>query len=291
MFADSTHRTSIGSHPTRSPHRRSVPMRIAPTLLLAALIAPLAAPAYADKPTPAAAADAAKREVQITVDATTTLAGTLLSPKSSKQGAPAVLLIHDAGGSRADVKDLADKFFKQGFFVLSVDLRGHGQSAVAGAEFSTLDDQAKTTLWNAALADVKASLSFLREQPGVQVASLSLVGYRTGCTLVTRYALRDEAVRALALVDPQADQYGLSVMKDVEGLGGLPTLVVLPKGDDRSEKRLVEAASRATSDKNADALTVLPSKEGSGTTLADKRVPAEIVKWIQGRVSPQKGKG
>ncbi|MCE9593604.1 MAG: alpha/beta fold hydrolase [Planctomycetes bacterium] len=276
-------------------------MRIAPTLVAAALFVPLAGLAFADKPVPsspsnpskaagAAAADTTKREVQIPVDATLTLSGTLLSPTSSKQGAPAALMIHDAGGSRDDVKDLADRLFKQGFFVLTVDLRGHGQSATPENDFSKLDDSAKAAEWAASVADVKASLAFLREQPGVQVASLSLVGYRAGCTLVTRYALRDEAIRAIALVDPQAEQFGLSVMKDVEGLGGLPTLVVLPKGDDRSEKRLVEAASRATSAKNNDAMTVMQSKETGGTTLADKRVPAEVVKWLQSRVNPQKSK-
>lgn len=266
-------------------------MRIAPSLLAAALFLPLAAPAYADKPSaPAQPASAAKREVQITVDATTTISGTLHSPKMTKQGAPAVLLIHDATGNREDVKELAEKFFKQGFFVLAIDLRGHGQSAAPGSEFAKLDDAGKTAQWTAALADVKASLAFLREEPGVQVASISLVGYRAGCTLVTRHALRDEAVRALVLVDPQTEQYGLSVMKDVEGLGGLPTLVVLPKSDDRSERRLVEAASKATSARNQDVLTVVQSKEDGGTTLADKRVPTEVVKWVQSRVSPQKGK-
>ncbi|MCK6449047.1 MAG: alpha/beta fold hydrolase [Planctomycetes bacterium] len=267
-------------------------MRFAPSLLALALAVPLA---YADKPTPAgrpaATAEAAKREVQIKVDDATTVAGTLQTPKSAKQGSPAVLLIHDAGGTRDDVKDLAEKFFKQGFFVLAIDLRGHGLSATEANAFAKLDDAAKATQWAASVADLKASLEFLREQPGVQVASISIVGYRAGCTLVTRYTLRDESVRAIALIDPQAEQFGLSVMKDVEGLGGLPTLVVLPKSDDRSERRLVEAASKATSSKVTDAITVVQSKEDGGTTLSDKRVPGEIIKWVQARVSPQKGKG
>lgn len=270
-------------------HPPLIPMVFASILLTAAAIAapsaplPHASPALASRPS-----GPGIEQVQIATEDKVMLAGALYTPKAAKHAAPAALLIHDAGGSRADLKDMADRLHKQGFVVLSIDLRGHGESVEAG-DWAKLDEDARKSTWAASLGDVKAGMSFLRSQEGVQAASLTVIGYRAGCTLVARYAVRDESVQAIALLDPQSEQFGFNVMKDIEGLGGLPTFVIVGKGDERNGQRLTDAAARATDGKGDKAVQIFTSKESTGTTLTDKRASSEAVKWLTARVAPKRG--
>ncbi len=265
-------------------------MRFDSVLFAAALSLPLSVLDHASNPPTKTADDVGeKQSVQITVDPQITLAGTLYEPKATKTGAPAAILVHEAGGNRDELKDVAEKLQKQGFMVLALDLRGHGESAKEGSDWSKLDDAGKKAAWTAAIADLRAGITFVRARPNVQVGNLSLIGYRSGCTLVTRYAMRDESVRSIALLDPQTEQYGLNVMKDIEGLGGLPTYVVVAKGDEKDGQRLADAASRASHGAK-DALQLLQSKEASGATLNDKRVIPDLLKWMANRTGGQKGK-
>src|SRR5260221_6022837 len=57
----------------------------------------------------------------------------------AKLNSPGILLMHGLGDTRQAVATNADWFAKQGFAVLTIDLRGHGQSSRAPHSFGLND--------------------------------------------------------------------------------------------------------------------------------------------------------
>jgi pimeloyl-ACP methyl ester carboxylesterase len=103
------------------------------------------------------------------------------------EGAPAVLLIHQYRTSRGEWDSLIAPLAENGYHVLTIDLRGHGDTG--GAED-----------WHAALADVQTWLDWLREQPNVRANGISIIGSSIGAIMALAGCGADDAcVTAIAL--------------------------------------------------------------------------------------------
>src|SRR6266404_3812165 len=78
---------------------------------------------------------------------------------------PAVVIIHEAFGLNENIKDIARRFAGEGYVALAVDLFAGRNRAICmfrfmgGLLFNSLD--------NDGIHDLKASLTFLAGQPGV----------------------------------------------------------------------------------------------------------------------------
>ncbi len=228
--------------------------------------------------------------VEISTQDQLTLTGSFWAPKG-KQASPGAVLIHGGGGSRMDLEDYAERLSRMGFAVLSVDLRGHGDSATPELDWSHLDAEGREHLWALATRDVKACVDFLVTKREVQSAALVLVGHRAGATLVTRHAVRDENVRAIALLDPPAvekEMLGFQLSKDIEALGGLPTRISVPKDSSLQAERLVADGQRANGGLDFIQLSIF---KGSGLDLlTDSREASDVTKWLKERAFPSKGR-
>jgi len=55
--------------------------------------------------------------------------------KADDSTAPAILLLHGNGGNRRDMLDMATWLAGEGYSVLSIDMRGHGQSSPQSKSF------------------------------------------------------------------------------------------------------------------------------------------------------------
>ncbi len=101
-----------------------------------------------------------------------TLAATLYAPDGSPPAAgwPAVLVLHSLGESRADVQEIAETYLApNGYAVLTIDSRGHGQSGGQASLAGPRD-----------VADYAAALSWLRARPGVNDSKIGAVGVSLG---------------------------------------------------------------------------------------------------------------
>jgi predicted acyl esterase len=101
-----------------------------------------------------------------------TLAASLYMPDGAPPvgGWPAVLVLHGLGGSRSDVNPVAEQFLApQGYAVLTIDARGHGES---GGQ-SSLDGPREVT-------DYAAALSWLRARPAINDAKIGALGFSLG---------------------------------------------------------------------------------------------------------------
>lgn len=212
------------------------------------------------------------------------LTGTYYAPKEAKVRAPGVVLVHGPGGTRAELDALAGRLQKAGFAALTIDLRGHGESATDSLAWSSMDEETKTRTWAFASRDVKAGVDFLLEQKGVHATTVSLMGFGAGCALVARQATRDERVRDIVLIAPETEKLGSSIAKDVVELSGLPILVAVAKEDAVTAKRLAEAGNKSNA--SDPTLETQVTKLAVGELLADPKLAGDVGRWMKSKAMP-----
>lgn len=258
-------------------------------LIAAALLcaAPLSAQSTVDASAPAKAKPASSAtKVELESEDKRKLAASFWGPKDQKGAAPAAVLVHDAGSDRSTLAELGERLWKQGFAVVAVDLRGHGESLGTDKGWDALPEEERARAWTFALRDVKAAADWITEQPGVHGSNLSLLGDRAGATLVTRYAQRDENVRCLVLLEPKEETLGFNLAKDVAALGGLPTCIVACK--DTSATAQAIADSGAAANEGHKFVEVLVAKGAAVGSAADKTCVVNIAKFMSAQANPQK---
>jgi pimeloyl-ACP methyl ester carboxylesterase len=133
-----------------------------------------------------AAAPAGTRVIELT-SADGTALSAWSTPSKAKKSDTAVILVHDAGGQRADLKRLAAAL-RDEHDVLTLDLRGHGASA-GGA----------TTLGPAEAEDVRAAIEAVVGEGDRRVA---LVGVGLGAAAVLAAASGDSRIDGIVAVAP-----------------------------------------------------------------------------------------
>lgn len=168
---------------------------------------PPSTPSPAEPTAPAApaqeeAASGEAREVEIATEDGFTLGATLYP--GATPDAPAVILAHQVGSTRAEWADLVAALREEpALTVLTFDLRGHGQSTRGPrgetASFGSFD----TDAWSATSADVAAAVAYL-SGPGcpVRPRRIGLVGSSIGATAVIRAAAGDRNLDPLVVLSP-----------------------------------------------------------------------------------------
>ncbi|MDX1992346.1 MAG: alpha/beta fold hydrolase [bacterium] len=124
------------------------------------------------------------------------LMGEFHSPQTFTDSMPAVLLMHMLNGDRSDWAPLIPALQEAGFFVLTVDLRGHGQTG--GRQD-----------WDAAVGDVQAWLDWLRAQQRVRPDAVSIVGASIGSNLALIGCANDAQCATAVALSPGLNYYGL----------------------------------------------------------------------------------
>jgi dienelactone hydrolase len=221
--------------------------------------------------------------VQIETSDGQALQGAFYAPDGGRS--PGVILVHDAGASRLQLENVADRLSKQGFGVLALDLRGHGGSKSAKLDWEKLSETERKATWSYAPRDIDAAAAWLLGQPTIHSTSLSLVGYGAGCALAVRHAKGDANVVCMALLAPNAEDYGFDVRADIQTLEGLPTFVVTSK--DAEAERMAQEANASSGGNPYVELFISPPKLAS--PLEDKSLPVKVSKWLTDKAKPKKG--
>lgn len=152
-----------------------------------------------------------------------------------------VVLLHMLNRNRNDWNAFARQLQKEGYNVLSIDLRGHGQSLKKDgrtAEWQTFSEKD----FNDIILDVKAAKEFL-ESKGVN--KISLVGASIGANIALNYAAEDIEIKTVILLSPGLDYRGVKVDDNAKDYGNRPILIVASEDDEYSataSKTLIEQA-------------------------------------------------
>lgn len=125
--------------------------------------------------------DLTTEQVQIAVADGTTMGGYVVRP-SGGGPRPGILLIQEIFGVNAHIRDLAERFAREGYAVLAPDLFHRIQPDYQGSydDVGASIGVAQRYTGEHSEADLKASYDFLRAQPFVQADNIGAVGYCMG---------------------------------------------------------------------------------------------------------------
>ena len=167
--------------------------------------------------------------------------GEYWAPRGAKGKAEGVILLHAPGRDRSQLADLAQVLQRKKMAVLTLDLRGHGESATEEESWEELDEEARRNLWTYALRDVETAARWLRAKEEVHSSALSLVGCGASSALAAHYAVSDAGVRSLLFVEPFVeDQLGYELARSLPELEGLPMRAVVAKSASKSARAQLE---------------------------------------------------
>jgi alpha-beta hydrolase superfamily lysophospholipase len=121
------------------------------------------------------------------------------------EGDKAVILLHMLGHDRNDWNYFAKKLNDKGFSVLSIDLRGHGESEGDWKKFSEAD-------FNKMTYDVKAAKKLL-DSKGKK--SVSIIGASIGANIAFKYASADKDIKSVVLLSPGINYKGIDISNEI----------------------------------------------------------------------------
>lgn len=191
-----------------------------------------------------------------------TIHGTLTS--SGSASGPLAILLHIYGADRTSWDPLVPDLAAAGFTVLALDQRAHGESiqqrghAVRVREIPR--DEFGAVL-RAGVKDVAAALAYLRSR-GIATDRVLLVGASYGCSVSLLSAARFEGVRALVLLSPGTNYFGVDVRDVAKSFAG-PLLAVAAEDDGRAASN----ARTLVAERSGPTEIVIYPSGGHGTRL------------------------
>lgn len=153
--------------------------------------------------------------------------GDYWTPIDMSKKAPAVILLHMYRSDRSAWLPLVPELEKAGFAVLTIDLRGHGQSTKPeDRELKKRVAARDPDLFQAMHGDVTGAYHWLQQRPEVDLSRLAIVGASVGCSVAIDYAGRDKSVDVTVLMTPGKSYLGLDSMAHIKKYGGRPVLML-----------------------------------------------------------------
>ncbi len=109
---------------------------------------------------------------------------------------PAIVVIHEAYGLNENIRDITRRFANEGYAALGVDLFAGRNRAVC--MFRLMSGMLLNSLNHRGIVDLKAALTFLSEQSGVDTTRLGAIGFCMGGGIAIAWACTDNRLKAIA---------------------------------------------------------------------------------------------
>ena len=202
------------------------------------------------------------------------LKGTYFS--AGKPG-PGVLLLHQCNRQRKVWDDLATRLAAAGFHVMTVDLRGYGDSS--GTPVDKLTPQEAPVVFNEKFpTDVETAYQYLVSQPGVTRDTIAVGGASCGVNQSVHVAANHPEVKALVLLSEGTDAGGRQFLRTS---AKMPLFMAV--ADDDPDLGVTEIMQWLfTLSSNPANKFVRYSTGGHGVEMFDthKELPGMIVAWV-----------
>jgi len=204
------------------------------------------------------------------------IVGSMWMPESGN--APAVILLHMLGRTREDWNGFAEELQRNGYAVVSIDLRGHGES-VKTKDGKTLNYKQFTDLdYRNMELDVAPVLQFLREDRRVDGNRIAIIGASIGANVALKVAASDPDIEAVVLLSPGKTYHGVATEPAMIEYGQRPILIAASEDDSyaaTSSRRLKDIAQ-------GDSNLIMYKMAGHGTEMFDSNADIEdqMVKWL-----------
>ncbi|MGE4158054.1 MAG: alpha/beta hydrolase [Planctomycetota bacterium] len=190
--------------------------------------------------------------------------------------ARAVILVHDFGGRPENWGELPSLLADEGFAVLVLELRGHGDTPV-GKEHWTRFEKAEVASMT---ADIEAGRVWLQQQKKVHVRKVAVVAARVSSILALKAMKDDKDLLAAYLLSPGLSYRGVEVDSALEGIAPRPVFMTAAAEDKKSCESMKSFESAGAKSRVLDAEE---SPDDFGTALLKSRpaLLAEITGWLK----------
>ena len=178
--------------------------------------------------------------------------------------APAVLLLHVNGGSKADWDSFAKGLQKMGYAALALDLRGHGASA------GPVD-------WTKGPDDVRSAYNAMIKRPEVDSLRTAIVGASVGSNLALMVGASEPKVSAVIALSPGLDYMGVNPTSSMRNFANRPVLLVASQDDKYAYDSVKSLAQLAIA-----AEPKLLTNAGHGTEMLtrDATLTQSLIEWL-----------
>lgn len=129
------------------------------------------------------------------------LKASYVMPQGVPAPIPAVLLLHGYGEDRKVWESLKTQFVAQGWAVLALDLRGHGESKIKNQRPITASPEWRSSTHDFA-QDIDPALDWLKQQPRLDSKKIVIVGYDIGANLALVSSGKFGEVRSVVAIKP-----------------------------------------------------------------------------------------
>lgn len=196
----------------------------------------------------------------------------------NRPAAPALILLHMLDRNRDDWNELAKRLYDEGYAVLSIDLRGHGESIRHGEEIVTWQGF-ESKDYRAMAADVRAAMDFLKGQEDIDLRRIGIIGASIGCNVGLNYAVSDENVRTLVMLSPGLNYKGIKTEYAIRAYGQRPVFIAVSIKDTYSDKSSRKLYDRTEGKKKLQRFI----DAGHGTDMLAERpkLTTAIVDWLK----------
>jgi len=184
-------------------------------------------------------------------------------------GPRGIILLHMLNRNRNDWNEFARELQTLGFSVISIDLRGHGQSSGNWKSFGSDE-------FNAMVFDVKAAKEVLAANGAT---NFGIIGASIGANIALKYS--DPDVSAVVLLSPGLEYRDVDIESDAEQFN-TPVLIVASSEDQYSATSSEKIEKLLPGDKKL----IMLNDAGHGTSMFVKpELSQEIINWIQRRLA------
>ncbi|MBI1256228.1 MAG: alpha/beta fold hydrolase [Chloroflexi bacterium] len=221
--------------------------------------------------TPEAAPDVSEAmtpmRVELRADDGLTLVGDLYNAQLNVQ-TPAILLMHMNGGNRNDWHYFIVSLTAQGYRVLTVDLRGHGETG------GSRD-------WQKAIGDTQLWLNWMENQPAIDADNIGIVGASIGSNLALVGCAADKHCKTVVAMSPALDYFGVTTSDAITALRQRPALIMGSRRDSPTGPDVATMAGLGVGEVDVH----LFAGQQHGTALFGiDGVSDEIIAWLNGRL-------
>lgn len=157
--------------------------------------------------------------------------------KGSREAGPAVILLHDSGGSKEDWLPVLEEHLlpRTAYSYLAVDLRGHGKSTGKGGQAVSREEFGEQDYRDMS-QDVAAAAGYLAARGDIDAGRIAVMGAGLGANTALLFATKRPDVKVVALVSPDHDHAAVMTKDFVQRYGRRPIFVAVASEDAAGKK-------------------------------------------------------
>ena len=203
------------------------------------------------------------------------LKGTFFAAAAS---GPGVLLLHQCNRQRKVWDDLATRMMAAGMNVMTLDLRGYGDSE--GTPIDKLTPEQINAVFNEKMPlDVETAYKFLVAQPTVSPGILAAGGASCGVNQSVHLAMEHPEIKALVLLSEITDTEGRNFLR---AHPSLPLLLATAEDDaDPGVSDLMQWLSTFSTNPHTKFVRYKTGGHGVEMFAAHRELPTTIVDWVK----------